>query len=560
MIPVILFAQKEPLTNNEYDIWKSLGSQQISDDGKLITYVISPQQGDGWLYIYNVTAGLKDSVARGERAVISPDSRFLAYQVIPAFAETRQAKKKKLKEDKMPKNSLEIRLLPTNEVTRIQRVKSFAVAEKNSYWMAYLMEKKASVNITDKPRGDSAKVAGPGVAKKTKTAEPKGTEFVIYNPVLKKEYRFQDVTEFVVARDGRTISFLQSIPDTTKIENLKINVFDTKNEVTALIFEGKGIVKKLSNDRIGNTVSFIFSADTSKVKIYDLWLSRNSGKSQKVIDSSHKSMPAGWAVSENSGITFSDDGTRLFFGTAKKPVKEIEDTLLEEERYKLDIWSWNDDILQPMQKKQLDQEKKRSWMSVYHLNNGQMFQLADTLIPVVRTFQKGNGPVALGSSDLKYRRSASWDGGSYSDYYLINVGNGTKSLVLEKCSSRAYLSPSCKYILYWDNAEKGWISLPAGGGNRKNLTSSVKVPLFDELNDVPDDPSPHGIAGWMDDEKHVLVYDRYDIWSLDLNGIESPVNITNSFGRTNNLRFRYSKLDPDAEFISRKEIYVSFSV
>ena len=80
------------------------------------------------------------------------------------------------------------------------------------------------------------------------------------------------------------------------------------------------------------------------------------------------------------------------------------------------------------------------------------------------------------------------------------------------------------------------------------------MPLYDELNDVPDDPSPYGIAGWMDDEKHVLVYDRYDIWSLDLDGIESPVNISNSFGRNNNLRFRYSKLDPEAEFISRKEI------
>jgi dipeptidyl aminopeptidase/acylaminoacyl peptidase len=82
--------------------------------------------------------------------------------------------------------------------------------------------------------------------------------------------------------------------------------------------------------------------------------------------------------------------------------------------------------------------------------------------------------------------------------------------------------------------------------------------LYDELNDLPDDPSPHGIAGWLDDEKHVLVYDRYDIWSIELNGLEMPVNITNTFGRNNNLRFRYIRLDPDAEFISKKDqIYLS---
>ena len=80
------------------------------------------------------------------------------------------------------------------------------------------------------------------------------------------------------------------------------------------------------------------------------------------------------------------------------------------------------------------------------------------------------------------------------------------------------------------------------------------MPLYDELNDVPDDPSPHGIAGWMDDEKHVLVYDRFDIWSLDLNGNEIPVNITNEYGRRNNIRFRYSKLDTEEESVSSKNV------
>ena len=389
LIPVFLLAQKKLLDNNIYDEWKSLGSQQISEDGKWITYVVNPQQGDGWLYICNVTNGLKDSVPRGERAVFSPECRFLVYQVIPSFTETRQAKKKKLKADKMPKNNLEIRLLSNNEVIKISGVKSFAVAEKNSLWMAYLMEKKAAESTEKKSNGDTAKVTVPVIIKKKKTADPKGTELVIYNPVTKKEYRFKDVTEFVVARDGRTVSFLQNIPDTTKIETFRVNVFDTKKEVTALVFEGSGSAKKLSNDRTGTEVSFIFSADTSKVKVYDLWLSRNFEKSLKVIDSSNKSMPAGWAVSENSGITFSDDGTRIFFGTAKKPVKETEDTLLEEEKFKLDIWSWDDDLLQPMQKKQLEQERKRTWMSVYHLNNGLMFQLADTNIPVVQDLSEG---------------------------------------------------------------------------------------------------------------------------------------------------------------------------
>ncbi len=554
LLNVSLSAQKPPLDNNIYDGWKSLGSSAISTDGKWITFVINPQQGDGWLYIYNAATGKKDSVARGSRAVFSSDNKYIAYQVAPTYAETRQAKKKKLKDDKLPKNSLEILLLSSNEVVKIPRVKSFAVAEKNSLWMAYLLEKKVVDAKDKKNQDDTAKVAAPSPVKKPKVAEAKGTELVIYNPLIKKEYRFSDVTEYMVSKDGKSISYLQSIPDTTKIENSRVNIFDTEKEVSKLVFEAKGSVKKLSNDRIGNTVSFIYSADTAKVKVYNLWLSGNSGQASKVVDITTQGMPSGWSVSENGSITFSDDGTRLYFGTAQKPVKEPEDTLLEDEKYKLDIWSWDDDSLQPMQKKNLEQERKRTWMAVYHINTGKMLQLADTLIPSVRTIQKGNGLIALGSSDLKYQKSSSWEGGSGSDYYLVNVATGSKKLVLEKCTSRASLSPSGKYLVYWDNTELGWISSPVAGGQKKNITSSIKLPFYNELNDMPDDPSPHGIAGYSADEKHVLVYDRFDIWAVDLNGVEPSVNITYGFGRKNNLVLRYIKLDQEADFINIKEI------
>ena len=554
LISVYASAQKPPLDNSVYDEWKSLSSPIISDDGKWISYVINPQQGDGKLFLYNVASGKTDSIGRGGRAVFSADQKYVAYQVIPSYDATRQAKKKKLSEDKMPKNNLEIRVFSTDEVIKISRVKSFATAENNSYWMAYLMEKKAEEKKSGKTAADTTKVAEPAAGKKPKTPEAKGSELIIYNPINKKEYKYPDVTEYVVARDGKAISFAQSISDTTKIENFKINIFDTGKETSRIVFEGKGSVKKLSADKIGNNISFIYSTDTSKVKVYDLWLSKNSEDAKKIIDQANSSMPKGWSVSENGNITFSDDGTRMFFGTARKPVNEPVDTLLDEEKYKLDIWSWDDDVLQPMQKKQLEQDRKRSWMAVYHVDRGVMFQLADTNIQTVRTFQKGNNAIALGSSDKKYLKSSSWDGGSSSDYYMVNVETGVKSLAIEKCPSRASLSPSCKYLLYWSPEEIAWISLPVSGGPKKNLTSSIKVPLYDELNDVPDDPSPHGIAGWLDDEKHVLVYDRYDIWSLDLTGVESPVNISNNFGRNNNLRLRYNKLDPEADFINHKEL------
>ncbi len=454
----------------------------------------------------------------------------------------------------MPKNGLEIRLLPSGKIINVPRVKSFALPEEKSYWMAYLLEKKTEEKKDTSVSADTLKPVNKAGKKNGKPPEPEGTEFVIFNPVLDKEYRFKDITEYAVARDGGSISFLQDKPDTTKIDSIRVYVFDPRKESSSVIFEGKGTVRKLTTDNSGNLVSFFYTSDTSKTKVFDLWLSKSSTKAFKAVDTLNQSLPVKWSVSENGNISFSDDGTRLFFGTARKPVKEPEDTLLDDEKYKLDIWSWHDDVLQPMQKKQLDQELKRSYQAVFHIDREVMYQLADTLVPVLRTMQKGNSDFALATSNLRYRRSLSWDNSNYTDYYLVNVENGTRKMVLENTKAQVYLSPAGNYFLIYDFDQKAWLSMPAQGGEKKNLTSSIKFPLYDEMNDVPDDPRPYGMAGFIDDNRHVIVYDRYDLWYLNLTGNEAPVNLTNSFGRNNNIRFRYLKLDPEAEFISRKEI------
>ncbi|MBP1667334.1 MAG: hypothetical protein H6Q23_2194, partial [Bacteroidetes bacterium] len=293
---ITIYGQKPPLDHSVYDSWKSVSQTLISDNGEWTAYAINPQQGDGWLYINNNQTGKKDSASRGTAPVFSPDCRYIAFQVIPSYAETRQAKKKKLKEDQMPKNSLEIRILPGNEIISIPGIKSFALPSEKSNWMAYLLEKK----ISEKQPADSVKT--------------------------KKEY--PDVTEYVVAENGRSISFIQDFPDTTKIDNFKVTIFDVASETLKVIFDGKGDAKKISTDKSGNYTSFIYSSDTSKVKVYSLYLSKSFNNATAIVDTASKAMPAGWSVSENGSHMFSDDGTRLYFGTAPKPVKEPEDTLL----------------------------------------------------------------------------------------------------------------------------------------------------------------------------------------------------------------------------------------
>jgi len=105
---------------------------------------------------------------------------------------------------------------------------------------------------------------------------------------------------------------------------------------------------------------------------------------------------------------------------------EAKDTLLEDEKPVLDIWSWNDKELQPEQKINLEKEQKRTYKAVYLVEKAKFIQLGDPIIREIRTIQKGNGRVALGIDASPYKLAASWTGKSAADYYLVDIETGIK--------------------------------------------------------------------------------------------------------------------------------------
>jgi dipeptidyl aminopeptidase/acylaminoacyl peptidase len=54
---------------------------------------------------------------------------------------------------------------------------------------------------------------------------------------------------------------------------------------------------------------------------------------------------------------------------------------------------------------------------------------------------------------------------------------------------------------------------------------------------------------WTERDEAMLVYDRYDIWKLDPQGLRAPVNLTQGAGRKTATAYRYVSTDPDERFI-----------
>ena len=572
LIAILSVAQapvKKPLTHDVYNTWKKLDKQQISDNGKYVSYEISPLKGDGWLHWHNLVSESHDSLFRGQNAVFSSSSDLMAFRISQPADTIRKLKLAKKKKDELPKESLGILVFEKDTILRFAGLKSFQLPKEGGAWVAWLYEKpkekdkpKESTDTIQKLTPDTLAAKPeevPGKAKEKDKKKKKGAfadietaNLTLLNPVSNQKFESENVTETAFAKNGNLFTFITLKKDS--IDSIAVNVFDTRTLKHHKIFERAGFAKKVTAANDGKSIAFIYTSDTAKVKRYGLYLwDEKSDKTVLVADTTSKEIPSGWEVSENGSLSYSDDGSKLYFGTAPKKLPESKDTLLEEEKVKIDVWSWNDTRLQSQQLKRLDDDLKKTYQAVYRISDKRIVQLADTLVDQVRTFRKGDADFALGTTNVPYELLYAREGISYRDIYLIDTKTGSRKLLLKKHPATAELSPAGKYLLFYENSDSTWNTLQVATGKKFCLTGSLPVNFSDEENDVPDQPDPYGIAGWTTDDASVLIYDRYDIWQINPENKTQPVSLT-AKGRESKTTFRYIKTDPDALDINPKEL------
>ena len=572
LIGTLCFAQtpvKKSLTHDVYDGWKKLDKPLISDNGKFSSYEINPLKGDGWLHMQNQAMSRHDSVFRGQGAVFSSTSDLMVFRIVQPADSLRKLKLAKKKKDEMPKDSLGIWLLEKDSVLRFAGLKSFQLPKEGGAWVAWLFEKprpkdkeKAeAADTTPKLIPDTLSVkqkTAPGKAKEKDKKKKKGAfadiesaNLTILNPFANQKFDFENVTETAFAKNGSLLAFVTMRKDS--IDTIAVNIFDTRSLKLQKIFEKPGFAKKVTVSSDGKQLAFLFTSDTAKVKRYGIYIwDERTKQTMLIADTSTAGVPAGWEVSENGNLSFADDGSKLYFGTAPKKLPESKDTLLDEEKVKVDIWSWNDGRLQSQQLKKLDDDQKKNYLSVYRIADKRIVQLADTLLEQVKTFRRGDADFALGMANKPYEMLSSWEGTSYRDFYLIDLKTGSRKLLLTSHPSEADLSPSGKYLLFYENSDSTWNSMQVSTGKKFCLTGKLPVSFCDEENDQPDFPNPYGIAGWTADDASVLIYDRYDIWQFDPENKNAPVSLTVK-GRSAKTSYRYVKTHPDALDINPKE-------
>lgn len=527
--------QKRSLDHADYDIWNRIQNDVVSADGDWLAYRLVPGDGDATLVVRALESEATLRIDRGASPEFSADSRYLVALIEPMESAVAAAAEAGERGDRAPKDSLAIVDLSDLSVTRVADVRSFRMPEEAGGWFAYLTN--PADDDDESEQGDEAEGDDEDA--------PEAPRLDDGSPLVAHSYRgsartFGSVVDYRFSADGSALYYTASGD-----EGSADGVYRAGDSGPAQrVASGEGRYVQLAVSRSGSA-AFLSDRDDRGNEAPDFALyTSDGGQAQARVRPGAMGMPAGWAPSDDGDVSFSESGRRILFGTAPAPEPDFDDPTPEDERVEVDIWNWKDPLLQPMQLVQAERERNRTYSALIDLESGVYRQLASVDLPNVSVGADGDGDVAIGTSGLPYQQLISWDG-RYSDLYVVDVNDGSRTLVAEMVRGNGVLSPGQKYITRWDGFEQAWFAIDVATGSETNLTAALGVPVHDLYDDHPDALRPYGSAGWLPDDEAFLVYDRFDIWAIDPSGTAAPRNLTEGAGRESDTRFRYIDLDRD---------------
>lgn len=524
-----------PLDYRAYDGWSDARSTTLSPDGSKLAYVATPEDADPTLIVRTLGSGKQLTESRGSSPVFTADSRFVLFKHLAPRKEIDAAVNADKPPSQQPKSGLGIldtRSGPPAQI--VDNVKTYVYPADAGSTIAYLAEPETKKSPSPSPSPSPSSSPKPKTADKSKAP---GSVLTIDNLASGTKLTFANVSEVAEAANGTFIAFTTQSADGT---HDGVHVYDAANNATRDVMEGAGRYRNLAVARDGSSLAFLSDAATYASDVpHDALYVANLHASPIV---AVKSVDAG---NSNGGVAFSRDGRRVFFGNAPSPTPMPAES---PHPVKVDIWSWNDAVLQSQQRHDADKDRKHTELAMYDVHAHRFVQLESKTMPQV--VRNENPSYALGLDDRKYRRADSWLGEDYDDVYAVNLFDGTRKLLARRASS-AVLSPAGGYALVWDEPLAHWVAYGTGSGKRVILGAHAPARFALEDDDHPEPPQPYGEGGWLAGDRGVLIYDRYDVWLADPQ-TGAVKNLTAGVGRRTRTVYSPVQPDPDADAFDPK--------
>jgi len=545
LLTISVSAQKKVLDHPDFDIWNTIKSQSISNNGDFIIYSLERGEKDRFLKIKDKKARAIFNYDRVEGGQFTNDSKNALFTIIAWKDSITEMERRKVKKDNMPKDTLAIYNLSEKSLTKIANVKSYKAPQKWNGYVAYLLEDIKKAVSKDTTKGKKIK------SKKVKKVSAKnGYHLVVRNLVTQKEDTLKYVTSYSFAKEGKSLGYVST--GNSEDDESGVYVLNLNNNQKTEVFtaNNKSNYFQLTFNDAGNKLAFVVDTDTTKalVRPNQLYVWNGTEKATEITD--QNSTSKGYRISSDGKISFSKDNSKMYFGLATQPIVK-DTTLVKDEIVNVEVWAYDSPRLYTVQELQVNNDIKKSYTTALHLNSNKVVQLETIEFPDATTGNEGNSENVLISNPMPYLLENQWTGMTASDYAIVNANSGTIKNILTEVAGGVRLSPQGKYAYGYNTVDSTWFAYDISNNRKLDLTKGNV--FYDELNDTPDHPGSYGMAGWTNDDNALLIYDRYDIFKFNPT-TGQHTKLTN--GRATKTVYRYARLDKEEEFIDDSKTWL----
>lgn len=317
----------------------------------------------------------------------------------------------------------------------------------------------------------------------------------VFNLDTGRETVFEDCSEWAISKDGKI----------AMVSKQAVQYYH-KAATTKLPFSDTGYRKLTWNDA-ANAICFLEpmtkANDIVSFKIYHYNLESHK---TSVLNPFESQMLKGQVIfgEGNAALRFSSDGSQVFFSYSEPKKKEVKQSF--------EVWD-------------TDTVYEYGWNKLYGdpkpLNKVASWIPAENKVVLIGTNERPNAMLTIDGKhavcyDLK-QYEPQYGHVAPADMYLKNMESGEEKLWLTKHTTAPGMtgvSPKGNYLYYYK--ERNWWIYDIRKGRHQNATATIPIAVTDHQRYEAGPPYPYYSPGWSADEKYFIVYDRYDLWLINV--------------------------------------------
>jgi dienelactone hydrolase len=360
----------------------------------------------------------------------------------------------------------------------------------------------------------------------------------LINLITDARYDYRGVNNFLFSNDGESLLFKRvSKKDSlsneevvhVKLQSHTCNVIWTSN--VNMSIDG------FTFDNSGKQIAFVVSSNKFNNNLSGIWYYKD-GMKKSIIKVSDSFQIRAQSNQTLGGLSFSKNGMWLFFNVV------IKDTQLSMNSNVLSsqLWSYRDRNFNE------GPSMVNNVSGFVNVANNQVGYIGTGGETLVTPSFKITGDYAVFRNSQAAEDDAWWPHKMPTSYLVISLKTGKVETLTTKKNGQLTnfsFSPTGRLLTYWDTFQKNYFSYDLKVRKYCNLTKLLPMITNENGSSVNSYPEAE-IAGWYKNDSALILYDRYDIWKINIRGNKAPINLTNGYGFKNHIKLRIIYEDADS--------------